>query len=404
VLLLLVACVGAGKPSESGSDTSDDTSGDTLTPCVPGDPPGAVTREPDNPALTAGLTVDGLTDYTIADPDLSWDDAAGGWSLYFMAAHGTSITGDLRMVIRHATSPDGLTWDLAESPVFAASDDPDAWDYTHSETPSVGFRADAAPDRRYVLAYSGANGDPDGLGFAGYGIGVAVSADGASFERIPADESPTGQAGQVLTWRDVYPDSDAGVVADPEIRYANGQWHLWFSSFGCSDGCSRVDAYGIAHATSDDAVHWTVDDESPLPDLLRSAGAPTTGGGQPSVAFDDATCTWSLWMTSDPSGAAADQDVVLNNALGFYRATSDDGLRWHPDFQTPTLAWDPDAPGEDLGLLTGADVAFHAGQQRLAYVGFTAVDVPAGFYLPVQTWYDAAGYAPGWMVLNGAGD
>ena len=397
LLPLLLACTPAD-PSPT------DTSPDTAPACTGDIPPTPLQRDPTNPALTAGLTVDGLTDYTIADPDLSWDEATGAWSLYYMAARGTSIADDLRMVIRHATSADGLAWVLSEEAVFAAAEDRGAWDHTHSETPSVASRPDGDPDRRYVLVYSGANGDPEGLGFANYGIGAATSADGTHFERIPAEESPTGQAGQVLTWRDVYPDSEAGVVADPELGFADGRWHLWFSSFACSDGCTRVDAYGVAHAVSDDAVHWTADAQSPLPALLRDPDSPTTGGAQPSVAWDERSCTWSMWLSADEPGATDTQPVVFNNASAFYRATSDDGQAWTVDFDTPALGWDPEAPGEDLGLLTGADGAFHDGLPRLAYVGFSAEDTPAGFYLPVQPWYDAAGYAAGWTVLNGAGE
>ena len=92
--------------------------------------------------------------------------------------------------------------------------------------------------------------------------------------------------------------------------------------------------------------------------------------------------------------------MVFNNASGFYRATSVDGISWTPDWDAPDLAWDSSAPGEALGLLTGADATVHGDGRTLVYVGFDEQDVPEGFYAPVQSWYDPAGYASVITALN----
>lgn len=361
---------------------------------------GALVREEANPVLLPGLEVDGETDWLIADPDVHWDDDAGQLVLYYHAPHGESFSGALTQAIRRATSEDGRSWEVSETHALTVAEDEDAWDHENTETPSVATADSGDMAGTSVLVYSGANGLLEGQAFAEYAIGVALSEDGETFTRISADDSPHGEAGLGLRFSDVYPDSDAGVLADPEIAFHDGTWHLWFSSFACSDGCSRVDAYGVAHATSEDAITWTVDPDAPLSALLRDPGSPSTGGSQPSVFWDAARCQWELWMTSDLDGASDDQPVVFNNASGFYRATSADGQDWAPDLEEADLSWDADAPGEDLGLLTGADATVTPEGRLLVYVGFTAEDVPAGFYLPVQSSYDEAGYAAGMTALN----
>ncbi len=386
--LLLVGALGC-----AGDKTEEDSGG-----CL--EDTGALTREAHNPVLLPGLEVDGETDWLIADPDLRWDDEASELVVYYHAPHGESFSGELTQAIRRATSPDGVTWTVSETHALSVAEDEDAWDHENTETPSVATADSGDMAGTTVMVYSGANGLLSGQAFAEYAIGVAFSEDGETFTRLSAGESPHGEAGLALTFSDVYPDSDAGVLADPEIVFHDGVWHLWFSSFGCSSGCSVVDAYGIAHASSEDAIHWTVDADAPLSALLRDPGSPTTGGSQPSVLWDAERCQWELWMTSDTDGASDDQPVAFNNASGFFRATSPDGADWSVDLDAPDLSWDADAPGEDLGLLTGADAAVTPEGRVLAYVGFTAEDVPAGFYLPVQTSYDPAGYAAGMTALN----
>lgn len=357
-------------------------------------------RDAHNPVLRPGLEVDGQTDWLIADPDIHWDAGEERLVLYYQAPHGERFTDTLRQAIRRATSADGASWAVSETAALSAADDEDAWDHENTETPSVATADGGAMAGTTVMVYSGANGILSGQSFAEYAIGVATSDDGETFTRISASDSSHGEAGLALTFSDVYPDSDAGVLADPEIVFHDGLWHLWFSSFACSDGCSRVDAYGIAHASSEDAVHWTVDADAPLSGLLHDPGVASTGGSQPSVLWDADRCQWELWMTSDLEGATDAQPVSFNNASGFYRATSADGVAWEVDLDSQELSWEASAPGEDMGLLTGADATVTPDGRLLAYVGFTAEDVPEGFLLPVRSSYDPAGYAAGMTVLN----
>ena len=71
--------------------------------------------------------------------------------------------------------------------------DPGDWDFDRMETPSVVKVPSNPPERRYVMYYTGGNFEAVASPFPGYPwyqIGVAFSADGRSFERLPASESP----------------------------------------------------------------------------------------------------------------------------------------------------------------------------------------------------------------------
>ncbi len=288
-------------------------------------------RDVANPVLRAGHTyADGLHDLNISDPNLAWDEAAQRFDLYYMGAHAQAFSDPSVQQIHHATSADGASWAIAEAPALAAAAASTAWDHVNTETPSVAFNPDAPADRRYALVYSGAAGAfPDG-GFASYAIGVAFSPDGDTFTRLPASESPHAQAGLVLTGADAYPTAAGAIVADPELVFVAGTYHLFFSSFACGAACPTATAFGVGHATSTDAVHWTVA-EAPIASLLRTPGMANTGGGQPSVVYDPVHCQWEMWLTSDADGDTAAQPAAFNNMAGVWRATSPDAVTWQVD-------------------------------------------------------------------------
>ncbi len=370
--------------------------------CNPAAPVGRFLSRADNPRLRAGRRFsDGLLDVTIADPDVHWDAGAGAFRAYFMAARGATFAGPLVQSIRRMDSSDGASWTLAETPALVASSDAAAWDHANTETPTVVLNPDAPPARRYLMMYSGASAALPGKSFPAYAIGAAFSADGVTFTRVSASESPHGKAGLVLTGAQIYPAAAGAVVADPELVYRDGRYHLWFSSFACraaSAPCDTVTAFGIGHATSLDGVTWTAAGQNPIPSLLREPGTPATGGQQPSVVWDARRCRYELWLTSDLAGENDNQPIEFNNMVGVFRASSADGVAWQLDYSgARDLTWNPGAPGQPLGLLTGADVAARGDQRMMLYVGFDDQSIPPDFYLPDRT---ALGFRPGVMALE----
>jgi hypothetical protein len=269
----------------------------------------------------------------------------------------------------------------------------------------VAYNPGAPPGRRYLLMYSGAAHKfnlPDGTPIAEYGIGAAFSADGKTFTRVAAAASPHGAAGQVLTGADVYPAAHLAIVADPEVVYRAGIYHLWFSSYACAGtaalACDTTLAYGVGHATSRDGIHWTPDREVPIASLLRQPGNRASGPGQPSVIWDAIHGRWEMWATSDAAGEHDAQPVVFNNMAGVWHATSADGVAWRIDYTAARdLTWDVNAPGEHLGLLTGADVAVRGDERRMVYVGFDDRNVPPGLFVPIRV---PPGFMPGVFALN----
>ena len=403
--LWIVATFGAcgGGTTPAASDAPADSTDANVT-CQPQGAVGSFYRRAPNPRLVAGQQTftDGKLDIAISDPDLLWDPTAQLWQLYYHGPHAMTFGGPVAQItqqVRHASSPDLAAWTVDDAPSLVVSSDPAAWDHLNTETPSVAINPDAPADRRYLLLYSGANGDLPGYTFAAYGIGAAFSTDGKTFARVPAAESPHGKDGLVLTGLDAYPAAGGAIVADPEVAYVGGKYHLWFSSFACmGTNCATPTAYGIAHATSTDGIHWVVD-QAPVPSLLRASSMPTTGGAQPSAVYDAVHCKWEMWLTSDATGDHDNQPIVFNNMAGVWHATSADGMTWQINYAfARDLAWMQTSSGEHLGLLTGADVAIKNGGRYMVYVGFDDQNVPTGSYLPDRS--VTPGYEPGVMVLD----
>ena len=401
-LLSLAACGGddASTPVDASADAQPDA---PPSNCQAQGATGQFLRRANNPRLRPRQTfTDGKIDISISDPDVRWDAVTARWDLVYASSHGTSYqSSDQAGVIRHASSADRITWTVDEAPALTVSTDPQAWDRKRTETPTVVWNPNAPADRRYLMLYSGASGPfpHAGYAFSNYAIGAAISADGKVFTRIGAAESPKGKAGLVLTATDVFPVGSDGVVADPELALVNGTYHLFFSSFSCKGtDCQTRENFGISHATSTDGIHWVIA-EAPVRSLLRMSAVLTSGGAQPTVIYDEAHCSWEMWLTSDAAGEHDNQPVAFNNMTGVWHADSKDGVNWHINYAfARELTWTPSEAGEPLGLLTGADVAQNGNGRLMLYVGFDDQMVPANFYLPDHS--VTPGYRPGVMVLN----
>jgi hypothetical protein len=350
------------------------------------------------PILTAGAWGDdGWQDHSIADPDVLYDPAEEIWHLWYQTARGKKYVSDENvMVIRHAQSTDASAdWIVDPEPALELPEDPSAWDATHSETPSIVYDPNAPADRRYKMYYSGASRMLD-LGFPDYQIGLAISADGRAFRRLPESESPYSRAGLVLRVEDALAEVRGiagGVVADPEIQLIGGIYHLWFSSFA-HDAKNNILAFGISHAASVDGIHWIPSPGNPIPSLRNAQNA---GGQQPSVAWNPVRGRYEMWFTSDTDEEKEGIPSTFNPALGFWMAASADGITWAVDYSAARdVYWRPDSPYEAFGLLTGADVVIADGVRHLFYTGWGGVSVPDGFLVPVR---DRRGYVPAVLSL-----
>jgi hypothetical protein len=356
IWLLITFIAGCG----GGGDTVQDAPmGDLDTPdqqCQSLGATGAFYRREPNPKLIAGTHMfsDSDLDTRLMNPDLVWDSSASVWHLYYESPHGDFSSAGISL-IRHATSADLSTWTFSDTPALTPMDT--GWEATGVAEPSVTFDPDAPANQRFTMAYTAS-----GVLF------VATSADGAVFTRAGTD-------GLALSIDEVYPDSSTGALGDPEIVRAGGTYHLWFSS--TATGTSA--AHGIGHATSTDAITWTVQ-EAPVRSLLRASSDLTSGYDAPAAVYDDVHCRWEMWF-ADATNTSS-QPVQLDNASGVRHATSMNGTSWTIDAQTPDLTWDDTKAGEGQGLMAGEDVAIKSTGRYMIYPAFDDQDVPSGSMLP----------------------
>lgn len=395
---LLLAC---GDESASQPADAPATQPDVATTCQPQSVTGAFYRRAPNPRMVAGTKTftDGKLDTSFVAPDLRWDDSSQRWVVFYESPHGT-FSSPGTPIIRRASSSDLSSWAIDDLPTLQVGA-AQGWDGAAIGAPSVAYNPDASPDRRYIMLYSGAAGvfPFPGYSFPESSIGVAFSADGITFTRVSAGDSPKGKAGLVLTGADAYPDSTGAIVTDPEVAFVSGTYHAWFSSFACSGtDCATATAKGIGHATSTDGVHWSVE-AAPVLSLLRQSSMPTSGGTHPTVTYDDVHCRWELWLANDSDADVSTQPVNMNNTAGPRYATSSNAMSWTLNYGAARdVVWDSTAGGEHLGLRDGLDVARKSTGRYMLYVGFDDQKVPAGSTLPSRS--NPSSTIPGVMTLN----
>jgi hypothetical protein len=393
--LLLAAC-----PGVDGDDGS-------------GTPPAGWERSTSNPLVLPKLTATEM-DYGPADPTVLFDSDDDKWKVWFSSSLKDLGTGEEVMTIQYAESTDGTSW---SEPVvaFQSSPDPLAWDHTHSETPAVMKNPDpAAPaDQKFLLWYSGANEDlAAGQGrpatFPYYQIGLAFSADGKSFTRyLPGLASNPGLvlvADAGLFGASLPGLFGDGVVADPEVIYRDGQFHMWFSSYAETvpdpvEPTGRTFlAFGISHVTSTDGIAWTAGHDNPLASLAKPSEP--TSGRQPSVVFNSARNRYEMWFTNDSEAETDSIPCDFNTVVGFWHAVSDDGTTWNPDYSGRSLSYDAAYAYEGLGFLTGVEVVLLDGTYHMFYSawGTEGIPNPNPYYCPAQ----GGGYLEALLSLNRA--
>ena len=176
----------------STSDATADLEADAATdPC--GEFGSDFVRCTANPLYTAGkVHMDGRMELFIADPSVMFDTEEKIWKAWWQSPLDTDyLNPDNRTSVLYAESLDGLSWTVQEEPVMTTGADHGDWDFDRMETPSVVKVPTNPPDRRYVMYYSGGNFaavQTPFPGFPWYQIGVAFSADGRRFTRLPAEE------------------------------------------------------------------------------------------------------------------------------------------------------------------------------------------------------------------------
>jgi len=336
-----------------------------------------------NPLVTAMRpSADGRIEWTQADPTVLYDADEQLWKAWW----STVITADCSKLgtaedvheidVKYAHSSDGVHWTIQAEPVLRSNTDPDEWDNTTVETPTVIKDPNATPDHRYAMIYAGGNNAQLMVeGQTGWQLGLAFSADGTQFTKLPAAESPyadkstpfTKIDGLLLLSTDAFPslsNLQPGIVADPELHVIGSTYDLYFSSLAMSGGVPA--AYGISHATSTDLVHWTMTATNPV----------LVGGQTPAVQIaDDGTRT--LWYHLDTDTSS--EPSTLFPTLGVWKVTSPDGITFSAQAASRDFQWDGSYSYETYGWLPGVAVARGPdGVDRMYYSGWGSQPAPAG--------------------------
>ncbi|MBK8011618.1 MAG: hypothetical protein IPK13_09715 [Deltaproteobacteria bacterium] len=376
------ADAGADADAQAGADAGADAATD---PC--GEVGTSFARCAANPLYTAGNAhQDGRLELFVADPSVMFDSDENLWKAWWQSPlEDNYLDPESRTAVLYAESRDGLAWTVQDAPAMTVGSDPDDWDFDRMETPSVVKVPTNPPERRYVMFYAGGNFAAVQTPFPGYPwyqIGVAFSADGRTFTRLPAAESPYAERdtpferidGLVLYGGDVFPDQPAvrdGLAADPEVVIVNGIWHLFFSSFGTDANRTPI-AFGISHATSTDGIHW-------IPEMNN----PVIPGQQPSVVWDGSR--FEVFYNGDTDAQRALLPSAFNAIANVSFSYSTDGSGGNA-FAPPThvLSWDPTLGYERYSWLTGADVVLRDDGYWLYYTGFSDVSPPENFLVPAN--------------------
>jgi hypothetical protein len=402
VATLLWACGGNSHTVNPDSAVNPDA-GPTLAELC-GAPSGASwQRCSANPLVTGTRpSADGRMEWTQADPTVMYDTDDHLWKAWW----STVITADCTKLgtaqdvheidIKYAWSSDGVHWTIQPTPAMKSHTDPAEWDDTTVETPTVIKDPTAIPAHRYALIYAGGNdAQLKVLGQTGWQLGLAYSADGTSFTRIPASESPYASKstpfskidGLLLLSRDAFPALSGlgnGILADPELHVVGGVYELYFSSAAVATD-SSVKAYGVSRATSSDLVHWTMTPQNPV---LANAATP--------AVQTDASGVHTMWFHADTMADKMSEPTILFPTLGVWKATSPDGIAWTTQLSGRDLQWSASTSYETYGLLPGVAVARGPdGANRMYYSGWGSQPAPAGSCVFTQT-----GIVPGTASLD----
>lgn len=345
-----------------------------------------------NPLYLAGHTLpDGMLELSVGDPDVQWDPDDKLWKAWWSAGASKSYGEKEKAAvhIRYAESKDGLAWTVQAEPVLRSRRDPTNWDDTQIETPTVVKVPGNPPDRRWVMFYAAGN-DADypytaKLEYTWYQIGVAFSADGKSFTRMPASESPyfgksTGfrnVEGLLLLGRDAFPGLagvENGVVADPEIVFDGKDYHLFFSSLASKADRTSYLAYGVSHAKLTSLS---------TPRLSVPSGNPVlVGAAQPSVIRTEAG--YEVYVIYDSAEDTAKVPSVFNPYYGIWKHTSADLVSFSGKAAAHDFSMEGADPAERYGMIKAGDMTYLDGVRRYYYPAFRSEGVPPGFFAPLR--------------------
>ena len=219
-----------------------------------------------------------------------------------------------RIVVKvyHATSKDGVRWDIQSQPVVSPSDDTRQWDSLRIETPAVVKVGDT-----YHMYYSGCDEARCREGI--YAIGHATSRDGISWTKDKANPVVSAQTKDRLAWgyRGV---GEPGVLYNPDDQ----TFYLYYTSMRFSPKEPSTGNIGILLAKAKDGSAFTpVSDQNGSPKLILTRDIPNATKGAwfgyttpAPVRFANGEIHLFCSFIVAPKGPATARHVTLVDAVG----------------------------------------------------------------------------------------
>lgn len=278
---------------------------------------------------------------------------------YKMWFSGVGDPEDDRVKIGHATSENGIDWDILPDPVFTPK--PGAWDQGGVETAFVLKDGDT-----YKLWYSGwTTFDVDELIAAAQegknllpGIGYATSKDGIHWERY-GDGPVIGQ--QPILWHGVWDEWTS--FADPYVIKEDGVYKMWFHGNG------QQYIHEIGYATSEDGINWELHPDNPIFRVGTKESFESRWVVEPTVIKRGDI--YEMWYGASPTKEFDGSIEGLKTMKGYIgHATSEDGIRWTRDPNNPILGPGESGSGswEEDGAIMPAAI-LDDGKVKIWYVG-----------------------------------
>jgi len=242
----------------------------------------------------------------------TWD-ATGHWvraavfdgttyHLWFTGSDASGMPTDMG----HATSTDGVTWNMdAANPVLTRSE-PGEWDDSRLDGAAVVH--DGTTLHMWYSAWG-----PDDFERVGY----ATSTDGTVWTKHP--DNPVMDVGPPGSW-------DEDIVRPTSVIFENGVYRMWY---GGADWDGSVFNGSVGHAKSNDGISWTKDPDPVLNPSTYPAAWDPTSVSNPYVVFDETI--YHMWYTG---GEETTSTVDLS--IGY--AWSADGLQWTKHRGNPVLS------------------------------------------------------------------
>ncbi len=175
-----------------------------------------------------------------------WDSVRLGYpsvlyhgGVYHMWYHGNENSN--KILIGHATSSDGITWEKDPANPVLRLGEPGSWEQSAVHAPAVLYDQE---DGIYKMWYSGYDG-------TNIRIGYATSPDGSAWTKYETYVLDVGVPS--AEW-------DGKRVVFCRVLKIDGVYHLWYSG----DGIENTFTYEIGYAYSTDGIVWTRDEDNPV--------------------------------------------------------------------------------------------------------------------------------------------